>query len=441
MDERAARRSRTRRRSRHGERRDREPHRSPATDASDDRGGRSRTRAAARQRRSLQRSLLPRPDDRAHRGRERSPASTRSIPATSSASRKESRKTVSRWRGSWCSAASGNASPAPSCRPMASPGATFSAIQEPPPPAPRSGPRRQSAAVEDAANTLRIKEAQVFPGVCPYCAVGCAQLIYVKDGKIIDIEGDPDTPHTEGALCPKGSSTFQLSMNARRLTKALYRAPGSAAWEEKPLDWMMERIAKRVKTTRDATFVETVERRRHQRHGQPLRGDRLARLLRARQRGELPDRQAGARPGTRQPRELRPPLPLGDGAGARRDVRPRGDDDEPDRRRQCRRDHADVELGRVPPGELSLGDEGQGAGREDHPRRSAVHAHVGDSRLLGSDPLGHQHRLLWRPDQLRDRARQVLPRLRRPLHQRRLPDGPRLQDAGRPRRAVQRIRS
>ena len=112
-------------------------------------------------------------------------------------------------------------------------------------------------AVEAAAANLRIKEAQVFPGVCPYCAVGCAQLIYVKDRTIIDIEGDPDTPHTEGALCPKGSSTFQLSMNARRVTKPMYRAPGSATWEEKPLDWMMETIAQRVKATRDATFVET----------------------------------------------------------------------------------------------------------------------------------------------------------------------------------------
>ena len=121
------------------------------------------------------------------------------------------------------------------------------------------GARRVNlAAVEVAANTLRIKEAQVFPGVCPYCAVGCAQLIYVKDGAIIDIEGDPDTPHTEGALCPKGSSTYQLSMNARRLTKALYRAPGSATWEEKPLDWMMDEIAKRVQATRDETFVESV---------------------------------------------------------------------------------------------------------------------------------------------------------------------------------------
>ena len=115
------------------------------------------------------------------------------------------------------------------------------------------------APVEAAATDLRIKEAKVFPGVCPYCAVGCAQLIYVKDGKIVDIEGDPDTPHTEGALCPKGSSTYQLSVNARRWTKPMYRAAGSDRWEEKPLDWMMEQIAQRVKKTRDATFVETAK--------------------------------------------------------------------------------------------------------------------------------------------------------------------------------------
>src|SRR3989454_10853349 len=112
--------------------------------------------------------------------------------------------------------------------------------------------------VEAAATSLRIKEAKAFPGVCPYCAVGCAQLIYVKDGKIVDIEGDPDAPHTEGALCPKGSSTYQLSLNERRITKCLYRAPGSDKWEEKPLDWMMEQIAQRVKKTRDESFVESV---------------------------------------------------------------------------------------------------------------------------------------------------------------------------------------
>ncbi len=111
--------------------------------------------------------------------------------------------------------------------------------------------------VEAAATTLKIKEATAFHGVCPYCAVGCAQLIYTKNNKIIDIEGDPDTPHTLGRLCPKGAATIQLSNNPLRPTKALYRAPGSDRWEEKPLEWMYDEIAKRVKATRDATFVAT----------------------------------------------------------------------------------------------------------------------------------------------------------------------------------------
>ncbi|MEK7446530.1 MAG: twin-arginine translocation signal domain-containing protein, partial [candidate division NC10 bacterium] len=110
--------------------------------------------------------------------------------------------------------------------------------------------------VEAAATSLKIKEAKVSHGVCPYCAVGCAQLIYTKNNKIIDIEGDPDTPHTLGRLCPKGAATIQLSNNPLRPTKALYRAPGSDKWEEKPLEWMWDEIAKRVKATRDATFVE-----------------------------------------------------------------------------------------------------------------------------------------------------------------------------------------
>ena len=112
------------------------------------------------------------------------------------------------------------------------------------------------APVEAAATTLKIKEAKAFHGVCPYCAVGCAQLIYTKDNRIIDIEGDPDTPHTLGRLCPKGAATIQLSNNPLRPTKALYRAPGSDQWEEKPLEWMWDEIAKRVKATREATFVE-----------------------------------------------------------------------------------------------------------------------------------------------------------------------------------------
>jgi formate dehydrogenase major subunit len=112
------------------------------------------------------------------------------------------------------------------------------------------------SSVEAAATGLKIKEAKAVPSVCPYCAVGCGQMIYVKDGKIIDIEGHPDTPHTLGRLCPKGAATIQLSNNPLRPTKALYRAPGSDRWEEKPLSWMYDEIARRYYETREKHFIE-----------------------------------------------------------------------------------------------------------------------------------------------------------------------------------------
>jgi formate dehydrogenase major subunit len=112
------------------------------------------------------------------------------------------------------------------------------------------------APVEAAVTSLKLSEAKVARGVCPYCAVGCGQLIYAKGDKIIDIEGDPDTPHTLGRLCPKGAATIQLSNNPLRPTKALYRAPGSDRWEEKPLDWMYDEIARRYYETREKHFIE-----------------------------------------------------------------------------------------------------------------------------------------------------------------------------------------
>src|SRR5256885_923734 len=112
------------------------------------------------------------------------------------------------------------------------------------------------APVEAAATSLKIKEAKAFAGVCPYCAVGCGQLIYACDNKIIDIEGNPDTPHTLGRLCPKGAATIQLSNNPLRPTRALYRAPGSDKWEEKPIAWMYDQIAKRYYDTREKHFIE-----------------------------------------------------------------------------------------------------------------------------------------------------------------------------------------
>ncbi|HWE61638.1 MAG TPA: formate dehydrogenase, partial [Chloroflexota bacterium] len=107
------------------------------------------------------------------------------------------------------------------------------------------------------AKHSRLRGATAVNGVCPYCAVGCSQQVWVKDGAIIDIEGDPRSPINEGHLCPKGANTFQLSINPHRQTKVLYRAPYSDHWEERTLEWAMDRIAQRVQETRDATLVET----------------------------------------------------------------------------------------------------------------------------------------------------------------------------------------
>jgi formate dehydrogenase major subunit len=98
---------------------------------------------------------------------------------------------------------------------------------------------------------------RVVPSICPYCAVGCSQLIYVKQGKIVDIEGNPRSPINGGTLCPKGAATFGLLINPARVTTVKYRAPYSDRWEDRPLDWAMERIAQRVKETRDAAYQVT----------------------------------------------------------------------------------------------------------------------------------------------------------------------------------------
>jgi formate dehydrogenase major subunit len=91
--------------------------------------------------------------------------------------------------------------------------------------------------------------------ICPFCSVGCGLLVTVADGKVANLAGDPDHPINEGATCSKGAALSQIANSDRRVTKVLYRAPGSAAWEEKDWDWTLHRIARRVKETRDATFL------------------------------------------------------------------------------------------------------------------------------------------------------------------------------------------
>jgi formate dehydrogenase major subunit len=99
---------------------------------------------------------------------------------------------------------------------------------------------------------------RVARSVCPYCAVGCGQLVYVKDEKIVDIEGDPASPISQGCLCPKGAATFQYVTGSHRTEHVLYRRPGGTEWEQLPLDRAMEMVAERVKATRDATWEERI---------------------------------------------------------------------------------------------------------------------------------------------------------------------------------------
>jgi formate dehydrogenase major subunit len=112
------------------------------------------------------------------------------------------------------------------------------------------------APAEARAQQLRIKDARATPSVCPYCSVGCATIVHTIDGEIINIEGDPRSPHSEGALCPKGAAIYQLHKNPNRATKVLHRKPRSRRWEEVDLEWAMDRVAALVKKTRDETFVE-----------------------------------------------------------------------------------------------------------------------------------------------------------------------------------------
>lgn len=118
--------------------------------------------------------------------------------------------------------------------------------------------------VVDSAD-LRVQYASTVNQICSICGVGCGILCYVEDGKLTNVEGDPDHPISEGALCSKGSALFnmyyiyengEVVQNPQRMTKVLYRAPRATDWEEKSWDWAIDEIAKRTKAVRDEYFKE-----------------------------------------------------------------------------------------------------------------------------------------------------------------------------------------
>jgi formate dehydrogenase major subunit len=99
----------------------------------------------------------------------------------------------------------------------------------------------------------------VSRSVCPYCGVGCGQLVFHKEGSLVSIEGDPESPISRGHLCPKGANTYQLHTHPARLTKVKYRRPHAKEWEDVDLDTAMRMIADRLWKTRERTFEESRE--------------------------------------------------------------------------------------------------------------------------------------------------------------------------------------
>lgn len=113
--------------------------------------------------------------------------------------------------------------------------------------------------MSERTRNLRPKNdgAEVARSICPYCGVGCGQLVFHQNGELISIEGDPESPISRGRLCPKGADTFELHTHPGRLTKVKYRRPYSRKWEDLDLDTAMDMVADRVWESRERTFQET----------------------------------------------------------------------------------------------------------------------------------------------------------------------------------------
>ena len=110
------------------------------------------------------------------------------------------------------------------------------------------------------AQPLKIKYTKETTTICPYCSVGCSIIVSTRNGKVINTEGDPDSPINKGSLCSKGGSIYQMAVNENRLSKPLYREPFGTAWKEVEWEWALDRIAENIKKSRDASFKVTNEK-------------------------------------------------------------------------------------------------------------------------------------------------------------------------------------
>ena len=115
-------------------------------------------------------------------------------------------------------------------------------------------PTRLEARASTVARADKLEATTETTTICPYCGCGCGIVVSTRAGKVVNTEGDPDHPINEGALCSKGAALYQVAVNERRATKVLYRAPGASRWEEKPYQWAVEQVAKRIKKTRDESW-------------------------------------------------------------------------------------------------------------------------------------------------------------------------------------------
>ena len=165
-----------------------------------------------------------------------------------------------------------------------------------------AGTRGEGAdAMSDATHRLQPRHAaaDVARSICPYCGVGCGQLVFHRGNELVSIEGDPASPISAGHLCPKGAASHELLTHPNRLTRVKYRAPYATAWQEIDLERAMDMIAERVWTSRERGFVEDTRRQA----ADAAAHDRASRRRDARQRRKLPAEKAvcrRARDGRRQ---------------------------------------------------------------------------------------------------------------------------------------------
>ncbi len=168
----------------------------------------------------------------------------------------------------------------------------------------------RGAAAKSPASARRVPRTatadKVIKSVCPYCAVGCGQNVYVTDGKVTQIEGDPDSPVSRGRLCPKGSASLQLTTGPAREHQVLYRRPFGTEWEHLDLDTAMDMIADRVIEASEPWLAVGTGRHPHPAHA----GVRQPRWGHAGQRRELPDQEAFHGPRRDPDREPGPDMTL-----------------------------------------------------------------------------------------------------------------------------------